>query len=63
MLPVCWKERRRLPSDLLQGRVYADFRKEETYFDAVFDFFLSVYRIPPQHAVAAELRNSLKSAD
>ena len=48
---------------LLQGRVYADFRSVEKYFDTVFDLVLSLYRIPPQHAVAAELRNSLKSAD
>jgi small GTP-binding protein len=45
---------------MLLGRVYADFRKVETYFDTVFDLILSVYRIPPQHTVAEELRNSLR---
>ena len=45
---------------LLQGRVYADFRKVETYFDTVFELILSVYRIPGRHAVAEELRGSLR---
>jgi WD40 repeat protein len=44
---------------LLQGRVYADFRAVETYFDAVFDLILSLYSIPAHHPVAAELRNLL----
>jgi hypothetical protein len=46
---------------LLQGRVYADFRNQETYFETVFDVILSVYRIPPQHRVAGELRESLRN--
>jgi WD40 repeat protein len=45
---------------LLQRRVYADFRKVETYFDTVFDLIWSLYRVPPQHAVVKELRNSLR---
>jgi hypothetical protein len=45
---------------LLQGRVYGDFRKIETYFDTVFDLIWSLYRVPPQHPVVKELRNSLR---
>jgi hypothetical protein len=45
---------------LLQRRVFADFRKIETYFDTVFDLILSLHRIPPRHVVAEELRNSLR---
>ena len=45
---------------LLQGRVYGDFRKVETYFDTVFDLIWSLYRVPPQHAVVKELRSSLR---
>lgn len=44
---------------LLQGRVYADFRKSEAYFDEVFKLLLSLYQIQPQHPVATELRESL----
>lgn len=44
---------------LLHGRVYADFRKSEEYFDTVFDLILSLYQIQPQHPVATELRESL----
>ena len=44
---------------LLQGRVYADFTNTEQYFDTVFDLILSLYRIPPRHPVAEELRKSL----
>ena len=46
---------------LLQGRVYADFRKVETYFDTVFELILSLYQIPPRHSVADDLRNSLRA--
>ena len=44
---------------LLQGRVYKDFRKVETYFDTVFDLIMSLYQIAPRHAVAEDLRGSL----
>lgn len=44
---------------LLQGRVYADFRQSERYFDTAFDLILSLYEIQPQHPVAVELRESL----
>lgn len=61
VLPVLLEgtEETALPT-LLQGRVYADFRKVETYFDTVFDLILSLYRIPPRHTVAEELRGSLR---
>ena len=40
---------------LLHGRVYADFRQTEAYFDAALDLMLSLYEIQPRHPVA-ELR-------
>jgi small GTP-binding protein len=45
---------------LLQGRVYADFRNNEAYFDKVFELLLSLFQIRPNHPVATELRESLK---
>jgi small GTP-binding protein len=45
---------------LLQGRVYADFRRSEAYFDTMLNLLLSLYQIPPQHPVATELHESLK---
>lgn len=44
---------------LLQGRVYADFRKNEAYFDEVFKLLMSLYQMQPNHPVATELRESL----
>jgi len=44
---------------LLQGRIYADFRKPESYFDQALELLLSLYQISPQHPVAVELRESL----
>jgi WD40 repeat protein len=41
---------------LLQGRVYADLRRPESYCLAVFDLILGLYDLPPQHPVSAELR-------
>ena len=32
---------------LLQGRVYADFRKSEAYFDTALGLLLSLYQIKP----------------
>jgi len=46
--------------EILQGRVYADFRKSEKYFEVAFDLILSLYQVPAQHAVATELRDSLR---
>lgn len=45
---------------LLQGRVFADFRKVDDYFDTVFELILSVYGVTGRHAVAEELRGSLR---
>jgi small GTP-binding protein len=47
---------------LLQGRVYADFRNNEAYFDVVLDLLLSLYGIRPKEPVATELRESLKGS-
>jgi hypothetical protein len=44
---------------LLQGRVYADFRKSEAYFETAYDLILTLYHMDPQHPVAADLRESL----
>jgi small GTP-binding protein len=44
---------------LVQGRVYADFRKPESYFDKALELILSVYQISPRHPVAMELRETL----
>lgn len=44
---------------LLQGRVYADFRNSEAYFDTMFELLMSLYQVPPRHPVAMELRESL----
>jgi small GTP-binding protein len=44
---------------LLQGRVYADFRNNEAYFDTIFEILLSLFQIRPQHPVATMLRESL----
>jgi hypothetical protein len=45
---------------LLQGRVYADFRKSERYFETAFELLLSLYQIKPQDKVAVELREALE---
>ncbi|MGB9939628.1 GTP-binding protein [Methanosarcina sp.] len=44
---------------LLQGRVYADFRKSEAYFDELLKLLLSLYQIKLNDPVATELRESL----
>ena len=44
---------------LLQGRVYADFRNSEAYFDTMFELLLSLLQIQPQDPVAVDLRESL----
>ena len=47
--------------DLLQGRVYADFRNEKEYFRTAFDLILSLYQLSPTHPAVAESRESLAS--
>jgi hypothetical protein len=42
---------------LLHGRVCADFRESHQYFGRLLDLLLSLYRIPPQHPLAVELRS------
>ena len=44
---------------LLHGRVYADFRDEFAYFITAFDLIMSIYQLPPNHPVVADLRESL----
>jgi hypothetical protein len=45
---------------LLRGRVYADFRKADTYFTAVFDLILTLYDITTNDLAVADLRESLR---
>ena len=45
---------------LLQGRVYADFRDESTYFTTAFDLILSLYEIPFRDLAVADLREGLR---
>jgi hypothetical protein len=45
---------------LLHGRVYADFRKSETYFESALSLLLSLYAIGPTEQVATELQTSLE---
>jgi small GTP-binding protein domain len=44
---------------LLQGRVHADFRKEEAYFTTAFDLILDLYGISRKDAAVADLSQSL----
>ena len=44
---------------LLHGRVYADFRDDESYFITAFALILSLYNLPPTHPAVADLRESL----
>lgn len=44
---------------LFKGRVYADFRNDESYFRTAFDLILSLYNLPPTHPAVADLRESL----
>jgi hypothetical protein len=48
---------------LLHGRVFADFRNELAYFATAFDLILSLYRIPPNDSVVADLRESLRGPE
>jgi small GTP-binding protein len=48
--------------NLLHGRVYADFRPVEAYFDVVLGLLLSLYGIRPSEPVAAELQETLSGS-
>ncbi len=48
---------------LLRGRVYGDFRKEDTYFATAFDLILDVYDISHQDPAVADLRESLRGRE
>jgi small GTP-binding protein len=45
---------------LLRGRVWGDFRQEETYFATLFDLILTLFRIPFNHQAVTDLRVSLQ---
>lgn len=44
---------------ILQGRVYADFRKNEGYFNEMLKLLLSIYDISLSHPIAVELNELL----
>ena len=44
---------------LMRGRVYADFRREESYFLTLFDLILTLYGISFKDPAVAELREML----
>lgn len=46
---------------LLRGRVYEDFRRDETYFVTLFDLILSLHRIPLNEPAIADLRDRIAS--
>ena len=46
---------------LLHGRVYADFRERDGYYEATLELLLSLYGIGPTEPVGAELRSSLRA--
>ena len=45
---------------LLHGRVYADFRRKEAYFEVALELLLSLYGISSKDTVASELRDLLR---
>ena len=45
---------------LLQGRVYADFRRSERYFETALGLVLSLYGTGPKDPVAIEMRSLLE---
>jgi GTPase SAR1 family protein len=44
---------------ILQGRVYADFRRSESYFVTAFDVMRDLYRLPVRDPAVTGLRESL----
>lgn len=44
---------------LLRGRVYADFRDEQTYFITAFELILSLHQLSIQNPAVADLWESL----
>ncbi len=46
--------------DLLEGYVYADFRRAEDYFLTAFTLIRSLYNLPPTHPAVADLIQSLQ---
>jgi len=48
---------------LLRGKVYGDFRMEDTYFAQAFDLILDVYDISHRDPAVADLRESLRGPE
>lgn len=60
VLPILLEGSEKLSFPLiLQGRVYADFRKTDKYFNEMLKLLLSIYDIPVSHPVAVELNELL----
>jgi WD40 repeat protein/GTPase SAR1 family protein len=45
---------------LLMGRIYVDFRSEDSYFASLFDLILAVHGVPFDDEAVIELRQSLR---
>ena len=58
-LLLAGEKEKALPA-LLQSRIHADFRKDETYFTTAFDLILDLYGIEHQDQAVADPRESLK---
>ncbi len=46
---------------LLRGRVFGDFRYEESYFASLFDLILTLFRIPYDHTAFKDVREVVRS--
>lgn len=53
------EEKSSLPP-LMQGKVYADFRRDDLYFPSLFDLILTLYGIPFGHPAVADLRDAMR---
>ena len=45
---------------LMQGRLYCDVRREESYYLSVFDLILTAHKIPFVHPAIIDYRESLR---
>ena len=48
---------------LARGKVYGSFVKDESYFPALFDLILTLYRILFDHPAVADLRDKLRAGE
>ena len=45
---------------LMQGRLYCDVRREESYYSSVFELILTAHKIPFIHPTIIDSRQSLR---